>query len=1095
MTIGRDENCNVYEDERAIMKVNKLIWMALAILLGVGTGMAGAATNEVSALLQQGLFEEEANQNLDAAIQAYQSVIAQTEKNRQFAATAIFRLGECYRKQGKTNEAGAQYQRILRDFADQPELAKLSRQYLAGFGVAAPAAMSADNSDAILWNKVKDLAPTELEKVLPTLAPDPVLTSLLQQRNAAETSLAQSKLNEGERNPDLIANQAVLDTINKQLSEKIGGIMAALQLRAEISAPGTSAAPGVSEAALQTQKQLLNEEIKVAEEQVQYEQKRIAMGVQTPTDLAQSQEKVLELKRQRAALDSGQPYSPQATPEPSNEDKELQRLQTMIKDNPDLINGQSGNNVPLIDAAIGNHLAVAKFLLDNGADVNIRRQSDGRTALNEAAELGFKEMAELLLDHGADVNETGPNYTDRMPPLILAAKHGFKAVAEVLLAHKADVNVKAPGGETPLHVAVANGFMAVAELLLSHGADINARTAAGQTPLHLAATAGTTTVIGWLIAHKAEVDARDNYGLTPLFAAAQAGQIDAASLLLKNKADVNAQANGGTRDFGTGWAPLHVAIAKNYGGLDEMVKLLLENNARTDAQIPVYAFDFGQNRGYVFRHPGGNQLGDAENIAPLGMAVMTGQQEVVRLLIEHHADVNAKDTAGESPLILAAAIDHGNGAGGENRDRLGIAELLLAGGADVNAQDNEYASALSLAVYNNSPAMVKLILARKPKVDILDKDGCTPLQRTLQQQRADIAAMLLDAGANPDAKYPKSSGSWTGLSAIEVAVITANKPMVQLLLAHKANPNAQDDSGETPLSRAKVLESDPAHARLMGEIVDLLRSAGANENLRRLSTIGVSRAGADYAGADYTQTVFLKGTNSFNHYSLFQLLTAFYAPPIKTSFNSPSVLPGLAFPDFGKISISRLQKDGKIKLIPVDLETLLMAGDCSQDVPLEWGDVVEIPESDHKVGEAWTGLAEKERQTLWKCLGGKVAIVVKGQTNLVELTLRFFHPSERGLADAYSYNIHYPAGFDKPHGAIYQMFPELPKGPWSFWLYDVVDAANVILTSSDLSRVKVTRFDAASRKPVQMVFDLEKKDPKNDLWLRDGDVIELPEKP
>ena len=99
------------------------------------------------------------------------------------------------------------------------------------------------------------------------------------------------------------------------------------------------------------------------------------------------------------------------------------------------------------------------------------------------------------------------------------------------------------------------------------------------------------------------------------------------------------------------------------------------------------------------------------------MAVLSGQQKVVRLLIKHHADVNAKDTAGESPLILAAAIDHGNGDGGENRDRLGIAELLLASGADVNAQDNEYASALSLAVNNNSPAMVKLILVRKPKVD------------------------------------------------------------------------------------------------------------------------------------------------------------------------------------------------------------------------------------------------------------------------------------------------------------------------------------------------------------------------------------------
>jgi hypothetical protein len=63
----------------------------------------------------------------------------------------------------------------------------------------------------------------------------------------------------------------------------------------------------------------------------------------------------------------------------------------------------------------------------------------------------------------------------------------------------------------------------------------------------------------------------------------------------------------------------------------------------------------------------------------------------------------------------------------------------------------------------------------------------------------------------------------------------------------------------------------------------------------------------------------------------------------------------------------------------------------------------------------------------------------------------------------------------------------------SFWLYDVVQGANVILTSSDLSRVKVTLADAGKR--TEMVFDLRTNNPANGLWLRDGDVIEIPEKP
>ena len=98
-----------------------------------------AQTNDLSTLLQQGLFEEQASRNLDAAISNYQALAAQFDQNRQVAATAVFRLGECYRMQGKTNEAAAQYQRILREFSDQTTLATLSRQDLTGMGTTPPA--------------------------------------------------------------------------------------------------------------------------------------------------------------------------------------------------------------------------------------------------------------------------------------------------------------------------------------------------------------------------------------------------------------------------------------------------------------------------------------------------------------------------------------------------------------------------------------------------------------------------------------------------------------------------------------------------------------------------------------------------------------------------------------------------------------------------------------------------------------------------------------------------------------------------------------------------------------------------------------------
>src|SRR5882762_3462244 len=96
----------------------------LAAIVVIGSACEGAAaTNDLAATLQKGLFEEEANHNYSAAIAAYESVVSRFDDNRKLAATAIFRIGEIYRKQGKTNEASAQYQRVLNEFADQSALA------------------------------------------------------------------------------------------------------------------------------------------------------------------------------------------------------------------------------------------------------------------------------------------------------------------------------------------------------------------------------------------------------------------------------------------------------------------------------------------------------------------------------------------------------------------------------------------------------------------------------------------------------------------------------------------------------------------------------------------------------------------------------------------------------------------------------------------------------------------------------------------------------------------------------------------------------------------------------------------------------------
>src|SRR5438445_6432470 len=116
---------------RGSMKTIISFAMVLAILV---LGREARAADGLTQTLQHGLYEEEANQNLDAAIKSYQAVIDQSQEQRKVVATALFRLGECYRKLGKTNEASAQYQRVIRDFSEQEQLVKLSREQVGPGG-------------------------------------------------------------------------------------------------------------------------------------------------------------------------------------------------------------------------------------------------------------------------------------------------------------------------------------------------------------------------------------------------------------------------------------------------------------------------------------------------------------------------------------------------------------------------------------------------------------------------------------------------------------------------------------------------------------------------------------------------------------------------------------------------------------------------------------------------------------------------------------------------------------------------------------------------------------------------------------------------
>jgi ankyrin repeat protein len=584
---------------------------------------------------------------------------------------------------------------------------------------------------------------------------------------------------------------------------------------------------------------------------------------------------------------------------------------------------------------------------------------------------------------------------------------------------------------------------------------INSRDPNGNTPLHTAAQSGYYSVAEFLIANRADVNAENNSNRTPLQKAADSGHKRLIELLLAHGAEVNQGGDGG---------PLFLAAANGYTGV---VEVLLNNKAEVnrfgpngDQPLHVAARKgYTQVVGLLLAH--GAEIDRLQSYHPRGslgtplhLAAGNRRAEVVELLLSHKANVNSKDSAGATPLRWAA-VDSSPA----------IVKMLLDAGADPNIRDNAGQSAL-FSVGN--PQVVELLLKRKADPNTTNAAGQSALAALVENvPNTNSIELLLKHGADPN--RPDEHGTPILFSA----VFRQQAPVVEVLLEHGANPNVLVN-GDTPLSHArraaKDLPDDAVNARGRAnwrQIEKVLVDHGANENLVRLSKITYVRP-----SWRTDQTWLTRGTNDVNRYTLFELLSAL----------EPSVI---AFADFSRMTILRLNPtNSTTKEIEINLENSIQSGDCATDTWLEWGDRVMIPERDHGLNESWSPPPEL-RTLLENCLSRRVRLIVKGMTNNVRLLPHVF-----------------PAG----HSFKSPTLTDSERTVFSFRLASVVYAANVLRASSDVTKVRVKRTDSRSKASQEWTLDLtrvtawnEVRQPskiplEHDLWLRDGDVIEVPEK-
>ena len=121
----------------------------------------------------------------------------------------------------------------------------------------------------------------------------------------------------------------------------------------------------------------------------------------------------------------------------------------------------------------------------------------------------------------------------------------------------------------------------------------------------------------------------------------------------------------------------------------------------------------------------------------LHTAIAGGDSEMVRILVEGGADVDATNVFGDP--ALHAAID------GENRE---MVRILVAAGADVDAKNSFGNPALHLAISEGDSELVRILMEAGADVNVTNAFGDSALSRAVHEGNSDILEILTEAGDN-----------------------------------------------------------------------------------------------------------------------------------------------------------------------------------------------------------------------------------------------------------------------------------------------------------------------------------------------------------
>ena len=321
--------------------------------------------------------------------------------------------------------------------------------------------------------------------------------------------------------------------------------------------------------------------------------------------------------------------------------------------------------------------------------------------------------------------------------------------------------------------------------------EVDKRNAEGMTPLMLAAEAGDLEPVKALVAKGALVNTRSAHGWTPLMYAARRGNVEMVRFLLEHGASVNIRDMDGRTPLLCAVTPRNKLRLESWENCEkrfpvshgvstiktEVLQLLLEHGAAVDAKDEVYGLT-------------------ALQFCLLDNYWLTPTDKVVQILLQHGASPKVTTQNGKSLLhLLADKKDY------FREKEIEVVKLLLEYGVPVDANNKTLQLYLKRGSWTVSASIVRLFLEHGADVNFIGEGGKSLLHYVCElsgNDAVEAARFLLEHGISADIR------DHSGETPLMCAAFRGGRANIEFLLKNGASINARSGSGWSALMNAAI---------------------------------------------------------------------------------------------------------------------------------------------------------------------------------------------------------------------------------------------------------------------------------------------------